>query len=90
MTLCLFLERGTDPLLGTRLHRRIVDRPVFHQLEPPPSRGRLTMLHVPLDGDPGTARHAAEAWAGSVWTAWAAHQQTVRDWVDRSGLGPRA
>jgi hypothetical protein len=37
MTLCLCLERGTDPSLGTRLHRRMVDRPVFHQLEPPPS-----------------------------------------------------
>lgn len=32
MTLCLFLERGTDPALGTRLHRLMVERPVFHWL----------------------------------------------------------
>jgi len=37
MTLCLFLERGTDPALGTRLHRRMIDRPAFHQLKPPSS-----------------------------------------------------
>lgn len=89
MTLCLFLERGTDPSLGTRIHRRIVDRPVFHQLEPPPSRGRITMLDVPLDADPKVARGAAYIWADDVWTAWAAHHSTVRDWVDRSGLGAK-
>ncbi len=87
MTLCLFLERGTDPSLGTRLHRRMVERPVFYQLEPPPARGRLTIMDVPLDGEPQVARGAAYAWAEDAWTAWLQHQQTVRDWVDRSGLG---
>lgn len=87
MTLCLFLERDTDPSLGTRLHRRMVGRAVFHQLEPPPSRGRMTMLDVPLDADPTVARGAAYAWADDVWTAWADHHSIVRDWVDRSGLG---
>ena len=87
MTLCLFLERGTDPALGTRLHQRMVDRPVFHQLEPPASRGRLTMLDVPLKGEPQVAQSALYAWADDTWTAWAGHHQTVREWVDRSGLG---
>lgn len=89
MTLCLFLERYTDPSLGTRLHRRMIDRPVFCQLEPPQSRGRLTMLDVPLNGAPEVARRAAYAWADDVWAAWVTHHQTVRDWVDRSGLGTR-
>lgn len=89
MTLCLFIERDTDPSLGTRLHRRMVDRPVFHHLEPPPSRGRLTMLDVPLNDDPKTARRAAYAWAEDVWTAWVKHHQTVRGWVDNSGPGKR-
>ena len=87
MTLCMFLERGTDPALGTRLHRRMVDRPVFHYLQRPPSHGRLTMLSVPLGGDPAHARAASYAWAQDAWTAWAAHHQTVRAWVDESGLG---
>jgi len=87
MTLCLFLERGAAPSLGTRLHRRMVDRPVFHQLEPPPYRGRLTMLDVPLEGDPERARAAAFTWAQDAWTAWASHHQTVREWIGQSGLG---
>lgn len=87
MTLCLFLERGVHPSLGTRLHRRMVDRPVFHQLEPPASRGQRTMLDVPLAAEASTARAATYAWAEDVWAAWVSHHQTVRTWVDTSGLG---
>jgi Family of unknown function (DUF5946) len=86
MTLCLFLEHGADPSLGTRLHRRMVERPEFHQLKAPPSRGRLTMLDVPLNDSPETARRAAYSWAEDVWTAWTTHHQTVREWIDKSGL----
>lgn len=90
MTLCLFLEDGIDPSQGPRLHRRMIDRPVFHHLEAPPSRGRLTMLDVPLDDTPANARRAAYAWAEEVWTAWVTHRQTVRDWIDESGLAAHA
>ncbi len=90
MTLCLFLERGTDPALGTRLHQRMVDRPVFHQLEPPASRGRFTMLNVPLEGEPHVARAASYAWADATWAAWMSHHQTVREWVDNSSLGAQS
>jgi len=78
---------GTEPSLGTRLHRRMVDRSVFHQLDSPPSRGRLTMLDVPLEGDAADARAAAYTWAHDVWTAWETHHQTVREWVAKSGFG---
>lgn len=86
MTLCLFLERGIDPSRGTRMHRRMVDRPVFHPLDPPLSRGGVTVVDVPLDGGARMARDAAYRWAEDAWTAWAAHHPTVRDWLDRSGL----
>ena len=87
MTLCLFIERGIDPSAGAQLHRRMVCRPVFHRLEPPASRGRLTMLDVPLSANPDAARAASYAWATDAWASWAAHHQTVRNWVDESGLG---
>lgn len=87
MTLFLFLERGTSPSLGTSLHRRMVARPAFVQLQPPLSRGQITVVQVPLDGAPTVARRAAYDWAEDVWAAWAAHHSTVQDWVDRSGLG---
>lgn len=81
MTLCLFLERGVDPSLGNRLHRPMVERPVFHHLEPPASRGSLTVLDVPVDADAAAARSAAFAWARDVWTAWSAHHAAVRHWL---------
>ena len=87
MTMCLFVERGANPALGTSLHRRMVNRPAFHRLDPPASRGEITLLDVPVDGDPTKARTAAQAWATSVWTAWSSHHQTVRGWIDWSGLG---
>lgn len=90
MTLCLFLERDADPSLGTRLHKRMIDRPVFHQLEPPASRARLTMLHVPLEGPADVARTAAYQWADDVWETWGTHHETVRAWVHTSGLGSDA
>lgn len=86
MTLCLFLEHGVDPALGTQLHRRMVDRPVFHLLDPPASRGALTVLDVPIGGNPSRARTAALDWAQDVWTAWHAHHATVRRWIDGSRL----
>lgn len=90
MTLCLFLERGTDPSLGTRLHRRMVDRPVFHQLKPP---AIARAAHAPgraAQRRPGDRTTRRIRLAEDVWTAWVAHHQTVRDWVDRSGLGTQA
>jgi hypothetical protein len=65
----------------------MVDRRVFRQLEPPPSRGYSAVLDLPLNADPKAARSAAYGWADDVWTAWPAHHPTVREWVDRSGLG---
>lgn len=82
MTLCLFLERGADPALGTRLHKPMVERPVFHRLDAPAARGSVTALEVPLDGDPVVAREAAYRWAASAWEAWSDHHATVRTWVD--------
>ena len=35
MTLCLVLEDGADPREGPKLHKRFVESPSFHWLEPP-------------------------------------------------------
>ena len=86
MTLALFLEDGTDPVMGTSLHRAMVARPVFHYLPPPVSCGELTYADVPLSGPADAARSAAYAWAGSVWSAWGEHHSTVHSWLKESGL----
>jgi hypothetical protein len=86
MTLYLFLERGTDPIHGTRLHKHMVQRPVFHFLHPPASRGRRTHLDVPRSGAESVARDVAYAWARDAWGARSPHHATVRGWVVESGL----
>jgi hypothetical protein len=66
----------------------MVERPIFHRLDPPASRGALTVIDVPVEAaDPAMARAAAFAWAREVWTAWHVHHPTVRRWVDQSRLG---
>ena len=86
MTLHLFIERGADPAQGTRLHRRMVDMPVFHLLSPPAARGSLTVVDMPLTGPAAAAREAAYAWAASAWAVWSGHHETVRHWLAQSGF----
>jgi hypothetical protein len=88
MTLCLFLEHGADPALGPRLHRRMVERPVFHELAPPRRRGDLTCADIPVSGTPDQVRTAALAWARTAWTAWSDHHETVREWLTTAQLIP--
>jgi hypothetical protein len=86
MTLCLFIERGADPSLGTTLHRRMVEMPVFHRLVAPIDRGSTTVVDVPVTGTAAAARDAAHAWARSAWSAWSGHHETVRRWLAESGF----
>jgi hypothetical protein len=86
MTLCLFIERGVDPALGTRLHRRMVEMPVFDRLAAPADRGSVTVVDMPVTGSAYAARDAAYAWASSAWSAWSPHHETVRRWLAESGL----
>lgn len=88
MTLALFIEDGTDPALGTSLHRKMVARPFFYYLPPPSSRGELTYASVPRGGPVNEARSAAYAWAACVWAAWGEHHSTVDSWLRESGLRP--
>ncbi len=90
MTLCLFLDHGFDPARGTTLHRAMVDRPSFHHLPAPASRGALTVTSVPTDpsADIATVRTATYDWASSAWNAWGEHHDVVHAWLVESGLLP--
>jgi hypothetical protein len=85
MTLALFLERDVDPALGTRLHKQMIERPIFHRLQRPDggTEGVLDFSHVPLGGDPDIARERAYEWGRSVWNAWGPQQDVVRGWLEK-------
>jgi hypothetical protein len=87
MGLCMILDRGTEPAVlrplgGERSRgRKTVD---LHWLEPPRPNGSLT-VRGPLEAM-GAEEHAAsvEAWARDLWSAWEAHHDTVRSWLDHT------
>ncbi|HET6818310.1 MAG TPA: DUF5946 family protein [Mycobacteriales bacterium] len=85
MTLCLFLEHDVDPALGPELHRRMIDRPLFHRL-PRTGPGELTVAHVPTHGRAEGVRRAAFEWATAVWTAYEPAHATVAEWLRVSGF----
>jgi hypothetical protein len=86
MTLALVLEDGAGPESGPSLHRAMVKRPVFHPLTRPDSVGELTFDHVRLGGSVSLTQRSAYEWARSAWEAWAAHHETVDQWLRTSGL----
>ncbi|MGY1608492.1 DUF5946 family protein [Geodermatophilus sp. SYSU D00700] len=84
MTLCLFIDRDVDPLLGPRLHKEMMaGRPSFEHLPPPADRGQITVLAVLEAEGPDDHDRAAWNWARSAWSAWGEHHATVEQWVGR-------
>jgi hypothetical protein len=80
-TLCLMLERAADPREGPRLHRRLVEDPIWHWLEPPDPNGTLTVLDVLAAATEGEHARIVRAWAEDIWRAWQNHHATVRTWL---------
>ena len=83
ITLCLVLERRADPAAGPTVHRRLAGRATFHWLEPPASRGRLTVADVRRARSAAEHAAAVEEWARDVWGAWKPHHAVVRGWIER-------
>ena len=86
MSICLQVERGARQEEATRMLQVVLpskNRPVFPWLEPPASRGAVTVLDV-LAAE-GVEAHLAAVrhWAESVWAAWDAYHPQVREWLAR-------
>jgi hypothetical protein len=86
MTLCLFIERGTDPVHGPKLHRLMVDRPDFAELEVPNFSGRINVADLTLGATDSQAEEEAWKWARDVWDAHTANHEIVRSWLRRLNL----
>lgn len=78
--LCLSLEHDFDGLASARAKARLaVPGATFDWLEPPASRGTMTVFDVLVTETIEDHRAAARRWAESVWAAWAEHHAAVRD-----------
>ena len=81
MALCILLEReaGPQPPPAAPPSR---GRSALRWLPPPSFAGTMSAADV-FEGGAGDAyAGAAEAWARSVWKAWAPHHATVRAWLE--------
>ena len=84
MSLCAILEKGRDHQTATELLQRGSGRKeLFRWLEPPASRGRITVLDVHQAGDAEEHAAAVREWAGSAWSAWSGHHEVIRGWLSR-------
>jgi hypothetical protein len=84
ISLCLVLqysvsmERATEVLQeSARFKRRLV------WLDPPPTRGNITVADVHAAKDAQEHVQLVRAWADSAWAAWVAHHQTIEEWLQQ-------
>jgi hypothetical protein len=83
-SLCCGLEHAGSPAIYAALQRSIEGKFIGERPTPPIRLGDLTILFV---SEPKTEPEFVErvdAWARSVWSAYAILQPLARDWVKRS------
>ena len=73
----------TTQRLGTWIRRT----PDYPRLEPPPSRGAITVVDALVSlGSVEARRGMSTAWARSAWEAWASCHSQVLGWLREQGL----
>lgn len=80
--LCQFLEQGLAPEQANAMMQAAArHKATFVWLAPPELLGTVTAADVhacdTLEAHTRQVRH----WAHSAWQAWAAHHETIRDWM---------
>ena len=85
MSLCLVLERGWPVTRATAAMQRLTHRG-YPWLEPPASRGEVTVLAVLAAANLDDHMRRARQWAESSWLAWPGHHATIRTWLEGAEL----
>lgn len=86
MTMDLYFECGHDVALGAQLHQEMMrSHPdIFFVLDAPDLTGALTHRHVSSAEARDLYPVRAREWAHSVWEAWTAHHEQIREWNVRT------
>jgi hypothetical protein len=80
--LCLILEKGADPAMGSRrLNRWLDGRSDLVKPLLPEQRGALTLADVEAMDYPGEWAEAVGRWALSTWEAWRDLHPPARAWA---------
>ena len=81
IALHLVLELGRTTQQATQAIRRAVESSAFSWLEPPKSRGTLTIATVLPAASAEQHTNLVSAWARDAWAAWSNHHDQVRQWA---------
>lgn len=81
MSLFAIFECGVSYKAATELIGRATATTHFVWLEPPASRGLLTVASVALASTVAEHRVAVECWARSAWQAWSVHHAIIQEWA---------
>ncbi len=88
----LIIEQDQPAGAGTNAPRWLIEamdgtnKTKVRSLEPPCDRGDVTIADVYGANDSDEHMMQVERWANSVWGAWSASHETVRDWMSRETL----
>jgi hypothetical protein len=80
--LCLLLERGLPMARANDAMLKASEREdLYVWLEPPASRGSVTVGDVAGAQEPDAHMAVVRRWAVSAWQAWEPHHGTIRSWL---------
>src|SRR4051794_11768828 len=91
ISLCLTLEKKAA--IGSSravLQNSAAFKEKLIWLQPPASRGDMTVANLMAVKDPPDHLKAVRIWAESAWMAWARHHAIVHGWIEEFGLEGRA
>ncbi len=80
--LCLTLQEGctcSRAIAGMKAAAR--NKAKFYWLEPPPSRGGVTVLGVRGAASADEHGKLVRRWAEASWAAWSEHHGVIRQWL---------
>ncbi len=81
ISLYCVLERSVEPTKATSIMQRASKKKGhFFWLNPPDSRGDLTVAAVGSARSPGEHVDFIRSWAESAWNAWSIHHEQVEQW----------
>lgn len=82
--LCLLLERGLPMERANDAMLKASEREALYVwLEPPISRGSVTVTDVVSAVGVDAHMVAVRRWAESTWQAWVTHHATIRGWLPK-------
>lgn len=85
--LCLILEDGLELSRANEAMLKATEsKKDFFWLEPPNSRGAITVADVYRAGTAKEHKDVVHKWSKSAWDAWASHHDQIREWL-RAGFG---